>query len=203
MPAADRTTQSIHPSSRPSPFRALGLTAGALTGVAAGAAAPWTARNTFHPRIARMACERAGFVTRTTMVNGHGLRFVEGPASGLLLLLIHAQSTDVWSWAPVMPALAISTSLRSTSRSRSLRLGPRALQRPGAGRALHGFQRRCDRRADGRRRSLLRRSHRCMDRGCATRGGGRGRPRGPATLVLRAAPFQSDVEPRRTRAGTP
>ena len=41
-----------------------------------------------------------------TMVNGHGLRFAEGPASGPPLLLIHAQSTDLWSWAPVMPALA-------------------------------------------------------------------------------------------------
>lgn len=106
MPAADRTTLSIHSSTRPSPLRALGITAGVLAGAGAGAAALWTARNAFHTRIARMACERAGFVSRTTMVNGHGLRFAEGPAAGPPLLLIHAQSTDLWSWAPVMPALA-------------------------------------------------------------------------------------------------
>ncbi len=106
MPAADRTTPSIHSSSRPSPLRAAGITASVLAGTAAGAAALWSVRNALYPRLGRMACERAGFVTRTTMVNGHGLRFVEGPAAGPPLLLLHAQSTDLWSWAPVMPALA-------------------------------------------------------------------------------------------------
>lgn len=106
MPAADRTTPSIHHTSRSSPLRALGISAGVLLGAAAGTAALWTARNSLHARLGRMACERAGFVTRTTMVNGHGLRFAEGPAAGPPLLLIHAQSTDLWSWAPVMPALA-------------------------------------------------------------------------------------------------
>lgn len=122
MPAADRMSTSITPSpvlasaqrfadthpptSAHRTLRRVGLAAGILATAAVGGAALWTARNTFHNRLARMATDRAGFVTRTTMVNGHTLRFAEGPASGPPLLLIHAQSTDLWSWAPVLPALA-------------------------------------------------------------------------------------------------
>ena len=80
--------------------------AGVLAAVAATTAGIWTARNLLHQPVARMRSERAGFVSRTTMVNGHWLRFLEGPAAGPPLLLLHGQSTDLWSWAPVLPALS-------------------------------------------------------------------------------------------------
>lgn len=80
--------------------------AGVLAAAAATTAGIWTTRNLLHQPVARMRSERAGFVSRTTMVNGHWLRFLEGPAAGPPLLLLHGQSTDLWSWAPVLPALS-------------------------------------------------------------------------------------------------
>ena len=98
MSDADRMSTSI--------LRRTAGTAGVLAAAAATTAGLWTARNLLHHPVARMRSERAGFVTRTTMVNGNWVRFAEGPASGPPLLLLHGQSTDLWSWAPVLPALA-------------------------------------------------------------------------------------------------
>lgn len=62
---------------------------------------------TYHQRdMAKV--EAAGYREHVATVNGVRLNYAEGPDNGPALLLIHGQTTDWSSYAPVLPALATS-----------------------------------------------------------------------------------------------
>lgn len=81
-------------------------TAGALAGVLALTAGTYVLRNTTYARLDRARAERAGFTLRTTMINGHGIRFAEGPDAGPALVLLPGQVSDLWNYARVMRDLS-------------------------------------------------------------------------------------------------
>ena len=80
-----------------------------LGGAVAGLAgwATWGVWNnlTAFPR-GRASVRRAGFAARQVDLDGVRVAYGEGPDNGPALLLIHGQSTDWLSYAPVLPQLA-------------------------------------------------------------------------------------------------
>lgn len=81
-------------------------TAGALAGALALTAGTYVLRNTTYARLDRARAERAGLTLGTTMINGHRIRFAEGPDSGPALMLLPGQVSDLWNYARVMRDLS-------------------------------------------------------------------------------------------------
>ena len=86
---------------------ATAATLGALVAAGAGALGVYAWRNTTDARRRRRAVARAGYLERRhTLPSGTTLNYVEGPANGPALLLVHGQSAAWESYAPVLPDLA-------------------------------------------------------------------------------------------------
>lgn len=94
MPATIRPKSSLLPLAA--------RTAGILAGGLALTAGTYLLRNTTYARVDRARAERAGLTLRTTMINGHRIRFAEGPDSGPALVLLPGQVSDLWNYARVM-----------------------------------------------------------------------------------------------------
>src|SRR5690625_7694563 len=86
---------------------AIGATLGALVAAGAGALGLYAWNNTTYARRQRRAVARAGFVERrNTLPSGTTLNYVEGPATGPAVLLVHGQAVAWECSAGVLPQLA-------------------------------------------------------------------------------------------------
>jgi pimeloyl-ACP methyl ester carboxylesterase len=83
-----------------------GISVGVLA-LAGGGIALWyvdSNLNTFKRQMSRV--HKAGYLDKTADINGGRIAYLEGPAMGPALLLIHGQMVDKYNYAPALPELA-------------------------------------------------------------------------------------------------